>query len=283
MPTYLLYTDETNVEPDQEAEFFIYGGVYFPVERLADLHERIESIRHDAGFLPGDDFKFNTRSRPATVSIADHTNAKNQVLLACADLDVRFVACVILHSISTERTRRWSYQADMVLLAFDTVLHNEAATGLVVFDRADGGFDFAREKFERGVHYEHTGGTYTLRRKAHLFAQGGIGSSHVASVVDIVLGAFRYCINDVAGSPATRAMLPAVMRLMAHRTFRERPIYLDYGLLLRPKRVYTPAYKARYSALKDRLDAVMVEVSGRRALGTVLDVRRELEEAGELS
>jgi hypothetical protein len=260
-PVYLLYTDETNVEPDHGSEFFIYGGVILPAGQLSALHDAVATIRADHGFAPTDLFKFHTRSRPESVTQEQHAAAKSEVLARSADLGVRFVACVILHSVAVDRFRRWAYQADMVLLAFDSVLHSEGATGIVVLDRTGEGFDYLREKFQRGIVYK-SGGVYSVSSRINLFAEGCIGSSHVASVVDIVLGAFRYCVNDREGRSATEAMLPAVLRLMPYKVWQGRTIYLDYGLLLRPRQVLIPEYRAKYEALIARLDAVMAAVGG---------------------
>lgn len=53
-PLYILLTDETNRCPSEDARFFIYGGLIFPVEHLATLHSKIEYIRLKAGYRAGD-------------------------------------------------------------------------------------------------------------------------------------------------------------------------------------------------------------------------------------
>jgi hypothetical protein len=261
-PVYLLYTDETNTEPEGDSEFFIYGGVLLQVGQLRSVHNAVRDIRVSHGFAPTDVFKFHSRSRPQSVSQDQHLAAKSELLAACAECGVRFVACAILHSIATHPDKRWANQADMVLLAFDSVLNEEGATGIVVVDRTTDGFDYLREKFQKGIVYSKSGGTYRMSDRMNLFAQGCIGSSHLASVVDIVLGAFRYCVNDREGKAATKAMLPAVLRLMPFRTWKGKTIYLDYGLLLRPRRVIVPSYKAKYDELVGRLNAAMAAVGG---------------------
>lgn len=114
-----------------------------------------------------------------------------------------------------------------------------------------------------------------------LFGQGCIGSSHIASVVDIVIGCFRYCVNDQRGSDATAAMLPAVMRLMHHRDFLGRRVILGSGLLLRPRHVKVQAYCDRYDALVKKLDDALEAATGDRALWSLEDVVREMKEADE--
>ena len=100
---YLLFTDETNLRPSTVSKFFIYGGVFFPADRLSEIHTLVENVRREYGFRPGDEFKFNTRSRPDHITLEQHRDAKRAVLNACAQLDVRFVACLVLHDIAISR------------------------------------------------------------------------------------------------------------------------------------------------------------------------------------
>ena len=96
---HILFTDETNMVPTDDARFFIYGGLMMPVERLRDLHRQVGRIRNDAGFNSTDVFKFNTHSKPEQVTREAHTEAKRRVLNVCRQLDCRFIAHVVHHGV----------------------------------------------------------------------------------------------------------------------------------------------------------------------------------------
>jgi len=51
---FILLTDETNTQPTDDIKFFAYGGLFFPIEKLPDLHTEIETIRKEAGYGPED-------------------------------------------------------------------------------------------------------------------------------------------------------------------------------------------------------------------------------------
>ena len=96
---YCLLTDETNAEASAKAKFFIYGGLFFPLDKLPDLDRHVETIRAKAGYKLGDSFKFDTNFRPKHVSIEASTEAKKEVVQLCLDLGCRFIALVILYRI----------------------------------------------------------------------------------------------------------------------------------------------------------------------------------------
>jgi hypothetical protein len=255
---YILYGDETNAEPGEHVEFFIYGGVWLPIERLPDLDKAVAAIRKEAGYEPGDILKFDTRSRPDRVSRAEHTAAKQAVLQAAFDLGLRFCAVVVLHDIAWDPEWRWSLQADELLQTFDSFLVRHDGVGVVVMDRTGTIHDYLIEKGQRGYVKRKTDASTRFRR-IHSFSAGAIGTSHLASVADIVLGSFRYCVNDIKETAASQRMLPAVVRLMWHiraRTSGDAHL-AGHGLLLRPQVVKYRSHQARYDAMTSRLNRVI--------------------------
>ena len=96
---YLLLTDETNQQASSESKFFIYGGLFFPIEKLNTFDIEIEKIRNAAGYNPEDEFKFDTRSRPKHVAPDDATKAKQKVIELCLKIDCKFIVHIILHKI----------------------------------------------------------------------------------------------------------------------------------------------------------------------------------------
>lgn len=258
MSAYILYTDETNAEPGEHVEFFIYGGVWLPIEGLPDLDKAVADIRQATGYRPGDVLKFDTHSRPKQVGRAQQTAAKEAVLQASFDAGLRFSAVVVLHDIAHDPEWRWMVQADDLLRAFDKFLARHEGVGVVVMDRKERIHDYLIEKGQRGYVKRKTDESTPFQR-IHSFSSGAIGASHLGSVADIVLGSFRYCVNDVKETPASQKMLPAVVRLMWHiRMPRSGEVHLGArGLLLRPEVVKMASHKARYDAMTSRLNRVI--------------------------
>mgnify|MGYP001603206557 CR=1 FL=1 len=77
--------------------------------------------------------------------------------------------------------------------------------------------------------------------------------------MDIVLGAFRFCINNPKNTTAAAEMMPAVTRLIWHERAGESIYAFERGLLFRPKVVKIPAYKSEYDALLARINALLKE------------------------
>ena len=48
----IMFADETNRDPSSKCHFYIYGGLVFPLNIVADLHERVKSIKQSAGYKP---------------------------------------------------------------------------------------------------------------------------------------------------------------------------------------------------------------------------------------
>jgi hypothetical protein len=42
---HILLADETNKEPSKDAQFFVYGGIMFQIDKLPILDWEIEKIR----------------------------------------------------------------------------------------------------------------------------------------------------------------------------------------------------------------------------------------------
>lgn len=257
----MLFTDETNKEHAPNAKFFIYGGVFFPAEKLAELHALVEKTRFNNSFQDGDSFKFDTRSRPNHVTREKYTAAKRDILNGCHQLGVRFIACLVLHEIAPNRSVQElvSWGANGVIAAFDHFLEEEGATGICTVDRLPfkQGYQYLEDKFQHGLTFP--GGRSRRLERIHLFASTCQGASHANSAIDIILGAFRYCVNERSRTPATYAMFPVVASMMWHKRVGDTIYIRDYGLLLRPKQVKVPVYQQQYDELTSHLTELLKE------------------------
>jgi len=235
MSTYLFVTDETNLgtgnPPGKPPRFFMYGGVIVPVEKVGPLHRDIEAIRKEHGFKPTDELKF-THAKSAVPEEA-HRAAKAAVIAAAKTHGVLFVANLVHQGLVKNQppgeTVGWG--ANTVIGRFNYFLRKVNGDGLVVVDRFGSGkggeYSYLREKFQRGLIMTKRREDVPLERICGYMATCS-GASHLSSVVDVVLGAFRYCVDKRGEGGIAAALFPEVVDLMWRNGTRIR----DYGLII---------------------------------------------------
>jgi hypothetical protein len=251
---HFLFTDETNQRPSAAARFFIYGGLFIPAEGLQDLHELVQRARDDNGYVATDEFKFSASSKPPQVTAAQFKSAKRAVLQGCAPLGIQLAACLTLHEIAKNRTLQElvTWGANTIIGAFHRFLEESGSNGACIVDRLpfDSGYRYLQEKFRVGLTFPD--GDAMLLKRILLFASTCEGASHASSAVDIILGSFRYCVNEREKSIAPKEMLPAIASMMWHRRGGNRIYLRERGLIFRPKAVKVPEYQGEYDDLIDR-------------------------------
>lgn len=156
---HILLTDETNSRPGQDAKFFIYGGLLFPIDFLPVLDNEINEIRAKAGYRPSDEFKFETNARPEHVSIQDCTDAKRKVVEFCLNNDCKFIAHVILHDIiaNQDQDQQIQWAADYVIGRFNKYLTSVDDVGIVAVDNLSvrSQFRYLSDKFTLGLNLDN--------------------------------------------------------------------------------------------------------------------------------
>jgi hypothetical protein len=254
-----LFGDETGADQGRNPSFFIYGAIFLPMDSVAGVHDAVSQIRRRNGFRARDPLKFNGRERPERVTAEAHRTAKTELIQEVHSHGVRFTSCAVLHELAANRDRAELIQwgANSVLAAFNTFLEEEDDIGFAVFDRIPVQVpdNYLREKFQSGLVFPSGASRQLDRIKGYAFSCDG--ASHLSSVVDVVLGAFRYCVNERNRDRAPREILPGVVRLMWHRREGDRIRLRDRGLLLRPATVRAACHKREYDALVDRLTALL--------------------------
>ncbi|WEV77741.1 hypothetical protein O9K63_14265 [Janibacter cremeus] len=262
MGMHMLFGDETNVT-SSDGDFFIYGGLATTPEGMIKAHGLVADVRSKYGFKPIDSFKFHTRSRPDGMEIGHWTAAKTELLKRAAEIeDLDLITYVVLHdlarNVSAEDKMRYALNA--VLGHFDLrYLSRHNSYGIVSVDRVDSlGYDYLEERFTKPL--ELPGGrSIMLTRTLHL-SQTCDGASHMSSLVDIALGAFRYCVNTATGSgrdDLALAMFAPIAKLMwgvpeSGPKGNLRRIG-GYGFLKYPKTVKAAVYQDRYKSLEGAL------------------------------
>lgn len=254
---YLMYADESDREQNRGQKFFVYGAIFIDAARAWAIHEAVDGVRVAHGFNREDSLKFATNSRPPQVTRERHTSAKADVLRLAAEHGVEFCAYVMLHDLARnqghEELVQWG--ANTLLGKFNEYCSERPdGHGMVLFDRMPIAHEhrYFREKFTVGMTFPRG----APRRLDRLVGYGSTcdSASHFSSVADIVLGSFRYCVNEPERDIAGRAMLPGVARLMWHREQNGRKMVSERGLVIRPRRITEQRYKDEYNALKARLN-----------------------------
>jgi hypothetical protein len=253
----ILLTDETNTQPTSDAKFFVYGGIMFSIESLSKLHTAIDNIRKKAGYRPHDELKFDTRSRPAHVTKENATEAKRNIVELCIKLDCKFIAHIILHDIirNQDLDQQVQWAADYVIGRFNRYLTEIGDEGICIIDNlpTQSQFRYLSDKFASGLKLAN--GKTVLLDRIKLFSSTCINASHASSAMDIVLGSFRYCINNPKNPEAARGMMRNVAKLMWHKKVGETIHFGNRGLISRPKPkdIINSQYKGEYDQLYDHL------------------------------
>ena len=253
MSEYQLVVDETNLTESADAKFFITGGILFDADKRQKLHFEVENIRRKYGFAPSDLLKFNTHSQDRVSSDA-HREAKNEVLRLCLQLPVYFIANVRLHAMvrKVEQRQRQlvTWGIDSILFGYRSFLGENSAHGTASFDTLPfkGGASYLQEKFSSGLIFRD-GGRLSLRDRITKFETTCDGSSHEIAVADIVLGAYRYCVNKrEAQNVAAATMMPYIWQMALWG--RSEGDAFDYGLRFLPQIRTKACYEREYAALR---------------------------------
>lgn len=259
----VLFTDETNLEATKDVKFFVYGGLFFPLSVLPDLHREMGSIRRKCGFHPCDTLKFTQNNRPAHINKETYTAAKDEVLRLCEQMECRFLSFVIHHGIVKNRsaTEKKQQGANVVFGRFHTLLREANEHGICVIDNIPerDQYMYLREKATRGLVL--SSGDVPLEQ-IPLFAATCVDASHAASATDIVLGAFRYAINHDRSSTVACELLGKVLPLIPHEELPDGGWKItEVGLMLRPKerRLATDyrTFKPDYDDLMQRINDML--------------------------
>ncbi len=257
---YLLLTDETNRIKSQDCKFLVYGGIFFKIEDLVELDNNITLIRKNAGFALTDEFKFDTHSRPKNVSIETFNKAKNDVIDLCLKFDCKFIAYVALHDIISKVPVeiQLTFAADHVIGRFNKYLQERQEEGICIIDNLPikTNYKYLSEKFTVGL---KIGDSITPLENIKLYASTCSNASNVSSLIDILLGSFRYCINNPKNIDIATIMIHKVINLMWHKKQGDNIYIGERGLIMRPvlEKIRVKAYRLEYQALIDHIEKLL--------------------------
>jgi hypothetical protein len=172
---------------------------------------------------------------------------------------VKFCAQVTLHDLARnqEHDDLVLWGANTVLGKFNLFLGDQSQYGYVLFDKipVQHPYRYLKEKFQVGMTFK---GRPPIRLERVLgFGHAVDGSSHLCSVADVMLGAFRYCVNEPENEEAGKAMFPILMRMMWKRERLGKIYVRECGLVLRPKSINEAKHQTEYDTLVERLEGYL--------------------------
>lgn len=259
---YLLYCDETNLEPS-DGDFFLYGGISIPADNALSLSVEIDKLKANYGLSPEQRIKFNPR--PSDLSHEQFVALKQAIVEVSIEHDVKLFTSLILHDIARSADEARRNEINRICYHFDCFLNKKESHGLVLIDRfSDGEIDaHLAEKFAVGIR----GLPFTpVKRLNNIvgFHYSAIGQSNFPSIVDIVLGSLRYSINGFTRSDEqARGSAGKILPILSPMFFREsgRVEVSDLGIWFSPKDVKSASYRMVYDGLAKYLSENGVEIN----------------------
>jgi hypothetical protein len=249
---YLLYCDESNLE-ERAGDFFVYGGVAIRESEAQSLSDAIGAIR--TAFKIDRSFPLKFNPGPVNLSHQQFIDLKQGIVEAAVKHNVGLFLSMILHDIASSPDEARRNEINRICYHFDCVLGINKEIGLVLIDRfSDKQIDaHLVEKFSVGI----VGLPFTRERRLENilgFHYSAIGQSHFSSLIDIVLGSFRFAINAFTRNDARLLETARVLiRLLAPLLLRQgdNQSVSELGLFFSPKTIKVERYRNKYAALKE--------------------------------
>jgi hypothetical protein len=257
---YLMFGDEADKDKMADKKFFAYGAIWCPSNSVPSLHAGIENARKAAGYAETDSLKSSSNSRPKNVTPEKHRELKNEVMRLAREVgNVKFCAQVTLHELARNQshTELVARGANTILSRFNMFLAEQRSYGYALMDRMpiNDPYRYLKDKFQLGMEFQD-GSSIRLDRVMG-FGHVCDGSSNLCSVADIMLGAFRYCVNEPENEEAGKAMFPTLMSMMWKKEAGGKVYVNECGVLFRPKEVRVEKHQAEYDALVERLQGYL--------------------------
>jgi len=264
---HLMFGDEADKDAAKDKKFFVYGAIFVPSNSISALHAEVERLRVAAGMSGTDTLKSGTNTKPTGMANDAHRQLKIDVTRAALEKgNVKLCVQVTLHDLARNQDHddRILYGANTILAKFNQFLAAQNSYGFAVMDRIPvaNPYDYLKEKFQVGL----TQGGKPIGRLDRVlgFSHGADGTSHLCSVCDILLGSFRYCVNDPKNENVALEMFPKLMQMMWRGRRDGQETSREFGLCFRPLKIEVAKYQAEYDALETRLQGYL---NGKRSEG----------------
>ncbi len=250
----ILFTDETNLIESSEGKFFIFGGIVVDSEKVAVINDGIQHIREKYGFSDNDILKFETRSKPSQVSMEDFNDAKSEVVNLCVENGVLFL-CYLIHHKIIKKELKFESAINHITSGFNKYLLEKNDVGICIYDRMpdiSSQFSLLKDNFMTGLSLPDK---KIKMDRIKLHAISSVGTSHLMSATDIILGSFRYCINNPKNRSLAALFINKISRLVWGER-RDGHIYcIGAGIILRPRA--SNVYQTDYKELIDDINLLL--------------------------
>lgn len=251
----LLYCDESNLE-HREGDFLLYGGVLIPGSKAGALSAKIEELRVGAGLAPDTRLKFNPA--PEGMSHEDFRSLKQKIIEAAIEHGCKLLTYLVLHDLAKDPHEARRFGINTVCYHYHCVLSRMEEFGVVLIDRFnDDGNKIEghlKEKMSTGVYFPYQQDPKRLSRIIG-FHYAAIGQSHFTSLIDVLLGSFRFAMNAHCRSEnKLHDSARNVLSIMSPLFFsRYDDSICDMGIHFSPMNVKVERYRSQYLSLQDFL------------------------------
>lgn len=251
---YIMIADEA--DQDGSREFLVYAAVFFPAEHLKKLADGVSELRTKYGYENGDSLKFTSGRIPDGVTRENHLEIKKKIIALAIECGCKTSCYVIPHAIAKGQPHenKLKFGLNTLLTTFEKFLReNGEVAGTAYFDHTT---DYKQNEYIKDISrhgvLKEDGGRISL---SHIVAMGITqdGMSHLNSVTDIVVGSFRWVINepnkDVVGAELLRQLSGLLWGKMNDGVLKVQ----ERSLVIRPQKIRSPQIKADVQAFIDRL------------------------------
>jgi hypothetical protein len=168
---------------------------------------------------------------------------------------VKFIGYAILHSIARRRDHSTlvEFGANILLAKFNQFLGEVGGAGWATFDRlnTEKPYAYLQAKFENRY---ATDESHIRLERVLGYSFTCDGASHHSSLADIIIGGFRYVMNEPERDVAGRSIVQSLGPIFWGKQNSAGVNFIgERGLVLRPKSLSAPSYQADYAEVRARL------------------------------
>ncbi len=258
---YTLLGDESN-RTATDGEFFIYGGLVLETSKLGDLSQGVASLRVEHQLPSGHPLKFSLSTMPEGWERQQFHDLRSDVLRLATALGAKMIVYAVLHNVARTKTAEEVQRMGMnsILNRYSTFLEKKQSWGLAMLDQDNLIFKNIREIHRDGLMVE--GKNITLGPQIASVLAFDANGSHLATVADLAVGAFRYCVNSLPKVGEEESVSKMVASRHWYQELRNilptvGGTVIDFSspnVMFRPIDVSHYNYKARYLELERHLN-----------------------------
>ncbi len=233
------------------------GGVAIPFQNTAVIHSELQSIRSEFGYGLTDSLKYSRASKPSSITNENFNEAKSAVIDLCAEYGIKVFLYVCHHLIAENKSpaQKFQWGSNALLWNINQFLSEIGSSAWVLQDRhpVEGEFAYYKERFMQSQpDYKNH---YHKLDKILGFGSTCDGASHLASIADICLGSYRFCINNPDKDIVNGLLMPKLLQ----NTWGY-PLCIGNGIGVYPtgvvnKAACKPHYEKLYSQISEYVSA----------------------------